>query len=453
MRRQLATLALAAVATATLSLAPISLGATGSTLLVSPPNDPHAPNRPTEHFNPAISADGNFVAYVGTVSSASDPGGIGGPGPTGTGIFLRNMRGGTTAVNVPFGTSEQGLGFEAGAPSLSDNGRFLAFASEDPDLTNEDRDNSTTPAGDTFPVRDIFIYDRLSGQVRLASRANGRRGTGGNQDSSNPSISADGRFVAFQTNATNILRGSFGGVFLRNLDTGTTVPVARVSYRAGGRFDGGYTPSISAHGRRVAFLTVAHLRHGHALEVAVRDVKARHTFFISRAGGRRGPLGNGDCKQPAISANGRYVAFASEATNLSAIDKGSVEDVFVRDLKTNRTILASRASGKRGAAGDGDSSSPSISANGRFVAFESYASNLGPANDAEDPDVFVRDMRSGRVTLVSRADGGGAASNAPSANPAISADGRFVAFESRGSNLNPADTLHFTSIFRSQLLP
>ncbi|MET0305224.1 MAG: hypothetical protein ABW196_03220 [Solirubrobacterales bacterium] len=453
MRRQLTILALAGVATVALSLAALSLGATGSILLVSEPNDPNAPSRPTEHFNPAISADGNFVAYVGTVGSAPDPAGSGGPGPTGTGIFLRDMSGGTTAVDVPFGASEQGLGFEAGAPSLSGDGRFLAFASEDPDLSSEDRDSSTTPAGDTFPVRDIFVYDRLNGQVRLASRSDGRRGTGGNEGSSNPSISADGRYVAFQTNATNILRGSFGGVFVRDLGTSATVPVARVSYRAGGRFDGGYTPSISAHGRWVAFLTVARLRHGHALEVAVRDMKERRTFFVSRAGGRDGPLGNGDCKLPAISANGRYVAFASEAANLSAIDKGSIEDVFVRDLKTRRTVLVSRANGKRGAAGDGDSSNPSISANGRYVAFESEAGNLGPDANGEDPDVFVRDMRSGRLTLVSRAGGGGAASNAPSANPSISASGRFIAFESRGSNLNPADRLHFTSVFRYQLLP
>ncbi len=451
MGRRFATLALAAIATVALSFAALALGATGSTLLVSEPNDPNAPSRPTEHFNPAISADGNFIAYVGTVSSASDPGGAGGPGPTGTGIFLRDMSGGTTAVNVPFGTSEQGLGFEAGAPSLSGDGRFLAFASEDPDLSNEDRDNSTTPAGDTFPVRDIFVYDRLNGQVRLASRSDGRRGTSGNEDSSNPSISADGRSVAFQTNATNILRGSFGGVFVRDLHTATTVPVARVSYRAGGRFDGGYSPSISAHGRWVAFLTVAHLRHGHALEVAMRDMKERRTFFVSRAGGHHGPLGNGDCKLPAISANGRYVAFASEATNLSAIDKGSIEDVFVRDLRTHRTTLVSHAAGKRGVAGNGDSSNPTISANGRYIAFESDASNLGAADNSEDPDIFVRDMRSGRITLVSRS--GGTASNAPSANPAISAGGRFVAFESRGSNLNPADTRHLTSVFRTQLLP
>jgi Tol biopolymer transport system component len=440
MKGRVATLILAAVATAALCLAAASLGAAGTVALVSEPNGETDAGFPAEHENPAISADGRFVAFVGST------------GETGSAVYLRDMsRSAVTPVDVPGGTSFQGLGFSAGSPSISASGRFLAFASEDPDLSSEDRDNSTTPAGDTFPVRDIFVYDRNSRKATLVSRGDGGRGAAGNEDSNNPSISADGRFVAFQTNATNILRGSFGGVFVRDLDKGATVPVARVSYRAGGRFDGGYTPSISAHGRWVAFLTVAHLRHGHALEVAVRDMKERHTFFVSRADGRRGRLGNEDCKLPAISANGRYIAFTTEATNLSAIDKGSVEDVFVRDLKTNRTTLVSRAAGKRGIGGNGDSSNPSISADGRYIAFESYASNLGPADNSAQPDVFVRDMRSGRVTLVSRVDG--AASNAPSSNPAISASGRYVAFDSRGSNLNPADTLHATSVFRTQLLP
>ncbi|HSR95356.1 MAG TPA: hypothetical protein VLK56_10870, partial [Solirubrobacterales bacterium] len=157
-------------------------------------------------------------------------------------------------------------------------------------------------------------------------------------------------------------------------------------------------------------------------------------------------------KLPAISADGRYVAFASKAKNLGGSDEDGIEDVFVRDLKTSRTVLVSRAEGKHGAAGNGDSSNPSISADGRYVAFESYASNLGPADDSAVPDVFVRDLHSGRVFLASR-DAGEHAANGPSADPAISGDGRFVAFDSRGSNLSPADTLHATSVFRYQLLP
>jgi Tol biopolymer transport system component len=453
MRRQPAAFALAAAAAIVLSFAALSLGATGSTLLVSPANDPHAPNRPTEHFSPAISADGNFVAYVGYVG-VSAVGDVSSIGETGTGIFLRNVSGPTIPVNVPFGTSQQGTAFEAGAPSLSSNGRFLAFASEDPALSDDDLNNSTTLAGDTFPVRDIFVYDRASGKTELVSRNSGPQGTRFNNDSNSPSISADGRYVAFGTQTTNFIRGVFGGLFIRDLHTNETILAGRASGAGGEPLRTAIEPSISAHGRWIAFVTTARIGRGRAtLEIGVRDMKTKRTVLASRSSGANAPLAGNDSTEPALSAGGRYVAFATEAENLGPTDRKDIEDVFVRDLKTQRTILVSRASGKRGAAGDGDSSNPSISADGRYVAFESYAGNLGPATDGTHPDVFVRDLRSGRVTLVSRANSGGAASNAPSANPAISASGRYVAFESRGSNLNPADTLHLTSVFRYQLLP
>jgi len=441
MRRKPGILVLVVLATASLVLATASLGAAGSVLLVSGPNGETEAGFPAEQVNPAVSGDGRFIAFVGSV------------GTTGNGLYLRDMSGGVTEVDVPHGHSRQGIGFAAGSPSLSDSGRYLAFASEDPDISSEDRNSSTTPAGDTFPVRDIFVYDRSTRRVSLVSRADGAKGAGGNEDSNLPSISADGRYVAFQTEATDFLHGSYGGVFVRDLRRHTTRPAASLRLHPGGALNGGFTPSISAHGRWVAFLTTAHLRHGNALEVAVRDMNGKRALYASRADGRHGALAAGDCKLPAISANGRYVAFASKAKNLSAIDEDSVEDVFLRDLKTNRTLLVSRAQGKHGAAGNGDSSSPSISADGRYVAFESYASNLGPSDSSTTPDVFVRDMRSGRVFLASRAGNDGPAANAPSANPAISGDGRYVAFDSRGSNLVPADTLHATSVFRYQLLP
>lgn len=441
MRGKLTSLICAAVATAALVFAVASFGAAGSILLVSGPNGETEAGYPSEQVNPAISGEGRFIAFVGSV------------GETGNGLYLRDMSGAITEVDVPHGSSEHGIGFAAGSPSISDSGRYLAFASEDPDISDEDHNSSTTLAGDTFPVRDIFVYDRSTGAVSLASRADGAKGSGGNEDSNLPSISADGRYVAFQTAATNFLHGSYGGIFVRDLRHRTTAPVASLHLHPGGSFNGGFTPSISAHGRWIAFLTSAHFHHGNALEVAVRDMNGKRTIYASRANGRHGSLAAADCKLPVISASGRYVAFASKAKNLSRIDKDSVEDVFVRDLKTNRTLLVSRGEGKHGAAGSGDSSNPSISANSRYVAFESYASNLGPGDDSTIPDVFVRDMRSGRVFLASRATDDGAAANAPSANPAISGDGRFVAFDSRGSNLTPADTLHSTSVFRYQLLP
>ena len=304
-------------------------------------------------------------------------------------------------------------------------------------------------------MRDIFVYDRSTGRVDLVSRADGAKGAGGNEDSNLPSISADGNYVAFQTEATNFLHGSYGGIFVRDLRRHTTTPAAWIRLHPGGPFNGGFTPSISAHGRWVAFLTTTHLRHGNALEVAVRDMNGKRTVYASRADGRHGALAATDCKLPAISAERPLRRLREQGEEPeSASTRTSIEDVFVRDLKTNRTLLVSRAQGKHGAAGNGDSSNPSISADGRYVAFESYASNLGPADNSTHPDVFVRDMRSGRVFLASRGRRQRRpAANAPSANPSISGDGRYVAFDSRGSNLSPADALHATSVFRYQLLP
>ncbi len=429
MRRRLVSLGAALAATVALSLAAAALAAPGTTLLVSGPNVKEG-NFAIDDQVPAISADGRYVAFVRNFYDSSSA------------VYLRDMRGGTLPVNVPGEKGQEGSGSaDAGTPSISGNGRYVAFASEDPDISDEDEDSTTTPAGDTFGVRDAFVFDRVRGAVALASRASGRRGAAGNEDSSLPSISLDGRYVAFQTNATNLRRHSYGGVFVRDLRRQTTTAAAWLPLRRHGPFEDGFSPSISAHGRWVAFLTVAPHRGRHrALQVAVRDMKRRRSFYASRASGRRGRLANSETGPPSISASGRYVAFASKATNLSRTDRHGVEDVFVRDLKTNRTRLASRARGRRGAAGNGDSSNPSISANGRYVAFESYASNLGPSDNAAVPDVFVRDMRSGRVFLASRGSAGGPPANAPSANPSISAGGRFVAFDSRGNNLVPADT-------------
>ena len=297
MKRKLATLALAAIAALSLSLAAASLGAAGDTLLVSEPNDPSAPGRPTEHTYPAISADGRFVAYVGTVGTVSDPAGAGGPGETGTGIFLREIGGPLTPVDVPFAAGKQQRGFEVGAPSLSGSGRFLAFASEDPDLSNEDRDSSTTLAGDTSPVRDIFVFDRSSGAIRLISRASGPKGVGGNEDSDRPSISADGRYVAFDTQATDFLHGLFGGLYVRDLKTKRTTLVGRANGRRGKPLRTALNPSISAHGRWVAFVS-AHPVHGSALEIAVRDMKSKRTVFASRAGGAHGALAGEALRRP-----------------------------------------------------------------------------------------------------------------------------------------------------------
>ena len=429
-----------------LLLAAPALGSPGAVLLVS--ETLSEPGFVAEDEEPAISANGQFVAYVGETPDPEEP------SSTGTGIYLRDMSDGTTPIDVPHGHSELGIDFGAVAPSISADGRYVAFASEDPDISSEDRNAETTPAGYTYPVRDVFVYDSSTGRTAFASRADGPKGAAGNEDSNSPSISANGRYVAFSTQATNFLHGVYGGVYVRDLKKKTTALAGRASGRRGEPLSAS-NPSISSNGRMVAFQTSVGHGHGHRtrkLEIGVRDMKTNRTVYASRAGGH-GALANADCSAPSISANGRYVAFATKATNLGDRGRKSVEDVFVRDLKTGRTSLVSRAGGRRGAPGDGDSSEPSISADGRYVAFRSYASNLGPSDNSTIPDVFVRDMRTGEVFLASRGTDGGPAANKASESPAISNDGHYVAFASAATNITPADTQRQRSIFRYQLLP
>jgi hypothetical protein len=151
-----------------------------------------------------------------------------------------------------------------------------------------------------------------------------------------------------------------------------------------------------------------------------------------------GPKGNGDSYADSVSADGRFVVFDSAATNLSPDDSDGFTDVYVRDLQTNTTTLVSRAGGVSGAKGNGNSGAPAISADGRFVAFTSDATNLSPDDGDTTSDVYVRDLQTNTTTLVSRASGVAGAKGRLSFAPAISADGRFVAFYSF-TRLSPDD--------------
>ena len=181
---------------------------------------------------------------------------------------------------------------------------------------------------------------------------------------------------------------------------------------------------------------------GHGRPIArqrdsVRDTRRKKTPLASRAGGAHGAIANDDCSEPSISANGRYVAFASKATNLVRGDDHQVEDVFVRDLKRNRTILVSRARRRPrrrrvGATPRGPRSPPTAATSPSSPT----PATSGPKTTPRVPDVFVKDLRTGRVYLASHGEGG-APANAPSASPSISPDGRFVAFNSKATNLSP----------------
>ncbi len=229
---------------------------------------------------------------------------------------------------------------------------------------------------------------------------------------------------------------------------GSTTLISRAAATSGGDPAAGadsIRPAISTDGRYVAFQSgadnLSSVDDNSQKNVFLRDTKTFKTILISRASGAGGVAADGDSIAPSISADGRYVAFASKADNLSSADDHGVptsNDVFVRDLKRNRTILVSRKNGAHGAGASApagvQSFAPAISADGRRVAFTSSADNLAAGDDNDTLDVFVRDLRKDRTTLVSAASDGGVGDDL-SSDPAISADGKHVAFDSSAHNL------------------
>jgi Tol biopolymer transport system component len=215
----------------------------------------------------------------------------------------------------------------------------------------------------------------------------------------------------------------------------------------GGEADGAsFTPAISADGRYVAFASAAStLVSGDSNgteDVFVVDRVARTTERVSLSSA--GEQGNGDSYGPAISADGRYVAFTSSASNLTAGDGNGELDVFVHDRVANTTVLASV--GPHGTMGDGPSVAPSISGDGQLVAFESDAASLVPNDSNGTGDVFVHDIVTGATRLLS-VGGNDQQTESPSFGPAISADGSSVAFESFSSRLVPDDTNGALDVF------
>lgn len=179
-----------------------------------------------------------------------------------------------------------------------------------------------------------------------------------------------------------------------------------------------------------------------ALVPALANASIDDTTLVSRADGVAGEAANGDAgTAPAISGDGRFVAFVSAADNLSTADNDSVQNVFLRDTQAQTTTLISRATGPGGPGADADSFTPSLSSDGRYVAFASLATNLSDQDADTTRDIFVRDIQMETTTLVSRADisVGEAAGTSHSFNPSIDDSGNLVAFDSASDNLSPDD--------------
>ena len=173
-------------------------------------------------------------------------------------------------------------------------------------------------------------------------------------------------------------------------------------------------------------------------DIFVRDRQAGTTTLVSRADGPNGAKGTDPAIDASISADGGHVAFVAEDPYDAAVDDNGTQDIYTRDLQAAETTLVSREDGPAGDVGDSFSRDPDISSNGRFVAFESLATNLS-ADDVATVDIYLRDTQANRTILLSRATGApGAAANAQTLDPAISGDGTITVFETTADNLDGA---------------
>lgn len=324
-------------------------------------------------------------------------------------------------------------------PVISADGRYVAFGSWASNLVT----------GDGNETADIFVYDR---EAKTSTRVSVDQ-QGGDPDgySDFPAISADGRFVAFSSLATDLVPGDSNeklDIFIYDRQAGTTTRVS-VNQQGGDPDGASVRPVLSADGRFVAFESDAtNLVAGDGngtWDIFVYDREMGTTTRVST--GQQGGDSNGGSSNSAITADGRYVAFDSVASNLVAGDANGTLDIFVYDRQTGNTIRVSVA--PQGRDPNGASSEPALSADGRYVAFGSVASNLvvGDGNGREITDIFVYDREAETTTRVNENLQGGDP-NGSSSRPALSADGRFVAFSSAATNLVAGDRVHhFSDVF------
>jgi Tol biopolymer transport system component len=349
----------------------------------------------------------------------------------------------SVATNGTAGNRDSG---DAHAPSLSADLRYVAFESLATNLV----------AGDTNHVSDVFVHERAGGATVRVSVSSA--GVEGDKDSEQPSLSSDGRYVAFVSYADNLVAGDsnhVADVFLADRDpdgngifdegngTTTRISVGSAGVQANGASLG---PSISADGMFVAYFSFATnlvlSDNNGAWDVFVYDVAATTTTRVSvtSAGGEA----NGNSTWPALSADGSTVAFESFASNLIASDGNGVYDVFVHDRTSGATGRVS-VSGS-GAEGDAASYLPAISSDGSIVAFESDATNLVAGDSNAYTDVFARDRTAGTTTRAS-VDSAGNQGDFGSHEPALSSDGKTVAFWSYADDLVAGDANLAADVF------
>ncbi|MGD9180132.1 MAG: hypothetical protein PVG15_01590 [Desulfobacterales bacterium] len=380
---------------------------------------------------PSISSDGAIVAFISAATNlvAGDTNGV-------QDVFVHDRDTGITERVSIASVGTQGDD-DAFTLSLSSNGSFVAFGSFATNLVG----------GDTNDVIDVFVHDRDSGTTERVSIATA--GTQANDESFSPAISATGRFVAFRSDATNLVANDTNNnsdIFVRDRTLGVT---QRVSVASDGTQANGDSilPAISSDGRFVAFSSEASNLVGgdtnNQADIFVHDRQDDTTVLI--VGPAEFNTGSGIfIVAPSISPDGDFVGFRSNAGDLVPGDTNNSFDTFLIDRVT---IIAERSSVSTSEEeGNSDSSRPSLTSNNRFVAFSSIATNLVSEDTNGFEDVFVRDRDEGKTRRVNLAFDGSEGDNR-SLSAVISGDGQYVAFTSLAENLVANDTNGFSDIF------
>ena len=409
------------------------LGASGPTTLVTVSTS----GVPGEGTSGAgnMTADGRYVVFfsISTTLAPEDTDRF-------FDVFVRDLQSGTTTLESVSSDGTKGVG-SSSWPFITDNGRYITFQSDARNLV----------AGGTNGRQHIYVRDREAGTTELVSMST----AGAQADNLNDigNISGDGRFVVFISYASNLVPGDTNGspdVFVRDRQAGTTT---RVSVSSSGAQANGSSlwPRISADGRFVAFVSVATNlagsdANGTVEDIYVHDMQARTTRRVSLSSA--GVQANSVSTIPSLSSDGQTLAFISFASNLVAGDTNGHWDVFVRDLRTGVTERVSVSSG--GQQGNEESGAPYMSPDGRFISFHAVASNLVPGDTNGFLDVFRHDRMTGTTDLVSISSTGFQA-NADCDNAAISADGTRVAFYSNASNLVADDVNGSLDVFVREL--
>jgi Tol biopolymer transport system component len=412
----------------------------------------------------SVSGDGSRVAFVSAADDLvlNDTNGL-------SDVFVRDLPAGDTVL-VSAETSDTTSGNSLSEePTISADGRFVAFSSYASDLVS----------GDTNDASDVFVRDLLTGTTALVSV--NLNGSSGNGASYSPIITSDGRAVLFHSQANDLAAGSFGtsveNLFWREFGAGKTYAVTTFNraYLSGpqaavtpdGHFVvfGGHqadwyvwdsqqhtmvstnaVPSgasvaalgISPDGNRIAYATTAGLTNLYLVDRASRSLRPM------------GFVGSVTHGVPRFSADARYLAYVTRSANVPA-DINGLNDVYLYDCLTSSNTLVSQPY-NAAATADGDSDSPDISPDGRFVAYRSAASNLVPGDSNGVPDVFLWDRLTGATMLLSASQWSDSSANNRSLTPVFSGDGTTVFFESWASDVVPYDFNHWSDIFAVSLL-